>query len=80
VIAGLNKEDWYLKVNNSAMFMKINVNDPIEANGFETCMYCLQNTIKKLIESRKVSTKKTLNVIDKTKEIENYIRSLNFQM
>ncbi len=60
--------------------MKINVNDPIEANGFATCMSCLENTIQKLIESSKVSTKKTLNVIDMTKEIENHIRSLNRQM
>lgn len=41
VIKGLNKEDWYLKVNNSAMFMKINPNDPIEANSFATSMSCL---------------------------------------
>jgi hypothetical protein len=41
VIKGLNKEDWYLKVNNSAMFMKINPNDPIEANAFATSMSCL---------------------------------------
>lgn len=48
VITGLNKEDWYLKVNNSALFMHIDLKDPIAVNSFKIGMLCLEKTILKL--------------------------------
>ena len=48
VIDGLDKENWYLKVNNSALFMHIDLKDPIAVNSFETGMLCLAKTIERL--------------------------------
>jgi hypothetical protein len=80
VISGLNEDDWYLKVNNSSMFMKIDPSDPIAVNGFKTGMICLQKTVDRILNASIVSTKKTVSVIDKIEKIENYIMALQNQM
>jgi hypothetical protein len=80
VVAGLNKDDWYLKVNNSSIFMKIDPCDPIAVNGFKTGMVCLQKTIDRLLNAKIVSTKTTVSVMDTIKQIENYIKALHMQM
>ena len=44
-----DKEDWFLTVNNSAFFLKIQPDNPMENHFFQLGMKSLEKTIDKLI-------------------------------
>ena len=80
VVKGLDKDDWYLKVNNSALFMKIDPEDPMHTNYFQIGMRCLDKTLKKLNATGTVSTNQSVSVMKKVEEIENLIMALHKQI
>ena len=80
VVKGLDKEDWYLKVNNSALFMKIDPEDPMHANYFQIGMQCLEKTLNRLDATHTVSTNQSVSVMKKVEEIETLIMALHHQI
>jgi hypothetical protein len=77
MVGGFDKVDWYLKVNNSSIFMKINPCDPISVYDFNTGMVCLQKTIERLLNAKTVKTEMTVSVMDKRNKMANHINKLH---
>jgi hypothetical protein len=57
--------EWYVKVNNSALFKKIDLHDSIDATFYELGMNCLSKTVYIMEHSKRISMEMTINVLDK---------------
>ena len=67
IIEGIKKKnnEWLIKVNNSAMFQKVNSSDPIDVGFYEMGSRSLEKTIERMYASPKVPIKMTLDVLKK---------------